>query len=61
MLDGSTVELLRGTLNCKLLFGVAAILGHCYPFYLSFRGGKGVLTGLGAFLAGAPVMHQYEA
>ena len=30
---------------------VAAILGHCFPVWLGFRGGKGVATGLGVFLA----------
>jgi glycerol-3-phosphate acyltransferase PlsY len=30
--------------------GMAAVVGHCFPPYLWFRGGKGVATGLGAFL-----------
>ncbi|HSB41251.1 MAG TPA: glycerol-3-phosphate 1-O-acyltransferase PlsY [Methylomirabilota bacterium] len=29
---------------------VAAIAGNCWPVFLRFRGGKGVATGLGAFL-----------
>jgi acyl phosphate:glycerol-3-phosphate acyltransferase len=29
---------------------VAAIAGNCWPVFLGFRGGKGVATGLGAFL-----------
>jgi glycerol-3-phosphate acyltransferase PlsY len=33
---------------------VVAIVGNCWPVYLGFRGGKGVATGLGAFLAQAP-------
>ncbi|MGH7311724.1 MAG: glycerol-3-phosphate 1-O-acyltransferase PlsY [Candidatus Rokuibacteriota bacterium] len=33
---------------------VAAILGNCWSVYLRFRGGKGVATGLGAFLHVAP-------
>lgn len=34
---------------------VAAIVGHCFPLWLKLRGGKGVATGVGAFLALAPV------
>jgi len=33
---------------------VAAIAGNCWPVFLAFRGGKGVATGLGAFLALIP-------
>lgn len=37
------------------LASVAAILGHCFPVWLKFRGGKGVATGVGVFLALAPL------
>lgn len=34
---------------------VIAIIGHCFPIWLGFRGGKGVATGVGVFLVLAPL------
>lgn len=33
-----------------LILGCAAIIGHCYPIWLKFKGGKGVATALGTLL-----------
>ena len=55
LLSGQTTAAAGGILNVRLFLGLAAICGHCLPFYLNFRGGKGVLTSLGAFAAIHPL------
>ncbi|HJL17549.1 MAG TPA: glycerol-3-phosphate acyltransferase [Sandaracinaceae bacterium LLY-WYZ-13_1] len=34
--------------------GVAAVVGHCYPLWHGFRGGKGAATAAGVMLAASP-------
>ncbi len=39
-----------------VLCGAAAILGHNFPVYLKFKGGKGVATGYGVALGVSPLI-----
>jgi glycerol-3-phosphate acyltransferase PlsY len=60
VLDGAkgAAAVIAGTLLAGLpglcASGLAAVLGHLFPVWLRFRGGKGVATGLGVLLAAAP-------
>ena len=39
--------------DIALFAGLAAVLGHLFPVWLNFKGGKGVATGLGVLIAAA--------
>jgi glycerol-3-phosphate acyltransferase PlsY len=41
--------------NIEALAALSAVLGHMFPVWLRFRGGKGVATGFGVFLVAAPL------
>ena len=49
--------LLRGTDECYLLmliFGIMCVIGHNYPVWLHFKGGKGIAATAGVFVAFDP-------
>ena len=43
--------------NLQLVLGIASLVGHIFPIFASFRGGKGIATLLGIILA----VHPYAA
>lgn len=43
-------------LTFKIVFGLVAVIGHLYPVFAKFKGGKGVATLLGMMLATHPEM-----
>lgn len=48
-------RLSEGDMRWTAAAGVAAILGHSFPVFIRFRGGKSVATGLGVFLFLTPL------
>ena len=46
---------LSGSDWVKAAAAIAVIVGHIFPLWLGFRGGKGVATGVGVFLVLAPI------
>lgn len=63
----SLVDVLKGTAAAMLpwlfgvdvhplIIGVAAVLGHCYPIFAGFRGGKAVATSGGVLLWISPIL-----
>lgn len=50
---GRYLEFSDFTLTVGILL---VVLGHLYPFWLKFKGGKGIATGIGALLAFSPLL-----
>ncbi|EOH98556.1 glycerol-3-phosphate acyltransferase [Enterococcus haemoperoxidus ATCC BAA-382] len=66
------MDILKGTLATSLpllfslnvnplVFGVAAVLGHTFPIFANFKGGKAVATSAGMILAYNPAFFVYSA
>ncbi|MCJ7557559.1 MAG: glycerol-3-phosphate 1-O-acyltransferase PlsY [Gammaproteobacteria bacterium] len=61
ILPGMVLPFLAGSQQPDLysgpaLYAAAAVLGHCYPLWHGFRGGKGAATMIGAYIALAPIL-----
>jgi acyl phosphate:glycerol-3-phosphate acyltransferase len=41
--------------TCRIIAGIAAVLGHIYTCWLRFKGGKGIATSAGVYFALAPM------
>lgn len=41
--------------NMLYLFGLCAVVGHIFPIYYKFKGGKGIATTLGVFMVADPI------
>ncbi len=56
---GAAIVLLARSMaseDAAQIAGLAAFIGHCFPIWLRFRGGKGVATYFGIMLALAPLI-----
>ncbi len=43
------------TIQAETLAAIFVVIGHCFPIWLNFKGGKGVATGLGVSLTLTPI------
>lgn len=47
-------------INFQLVLGIGALIGHIFPIYAGFRGGKGIATLLGIIIAVHPQAAMYS-
>ena len=60
IIKGSLVIVLTKSLidnaGMEMMAGVAALLGHNFPVYLKFKGGRGAATAVGVLIASLPII-----
>jgi len=54
LIEGGMLPRTSADMSLVALAALFLFVGHCYPVYLGFKGGKGVATALGVFLVLAP-------
>jgi len=54
LIEHGTLPRTSADMALSAIAGLFLFVGHCYPVYLRFKGGKGVATALGVFLVLAP-------
>ena len=57
LLENGSAEIFFET---KLAFGISAVVGHLFPVYTGFRGGKGIATMLGLLIGLQPEAALYS-
>ncbi|MDE7079473.1 MAG: glycerol-3-phosphate acyltransferase [Clostridia bacterium] len=45
-----------GSADWMFILGAVAVIGHVFPIYTKFKGGKGVATSLGMFMVATPIV-----
>lgn len=48
-------ESIEHQFEIQLVFGIAAVIGHLFPVYTGFRGGKGIATMMGLLIGLSPL------
>jgi acyl phosphate:glycerol-3-phosphate acyltransferase len=56
LLNSSYVSGSVGFVNMQVLLGMAAVIGHVFPIWANFKGGKGIATLFGMILAIQPIV-----
>lgn len=55
LLTGYLASILHFQQDIKYIAGLACIIGHCYPIFAQFKGGKAVSTCIGYFFGISPI------
>lgn len=57
----SKIDASANALVCAYIAGLCAVLGHMFPVYFRFKGGKGVVTAVAVFVTIEPLVFPFMA